>query len=315
MDVELTKKDGTSYQLDDYGIKVKDVIVQSIEIDDTYIEKDNMNGRFLTGSKYVKRKIIVLAFYKVNKLSDIPRVRDLLYELIVDKDPIFLREIRRKTNGNYKFIEPISDDFQKIDDNGFPIYDNPKFNHNNFVNNKRYKVKFNGVINPVQKNKTVNFEIEFETVEIPFSESIGTSLNLEKRNSLKNWASDFDIPWCEDDPKRKYTFHDINSGNVFYHGNASNDQFNQYKKITIVIGEETNRFVWNLTHSEQMVISDVKMKPGDIIIYDGFRVFKNKIEISTKTNISQPKFEYGNNHFEINQVVEKIIFDIKFYFK
>ncbi|USD05471.1 phage tail family protein, partial [Staphylococcus aureus] len=42
----------------------------------------------------------------------------------------------------------------------------------------------------------------------------------------------------------------LNKGTVYYHGIAPNDQFNMYKKITIILGEDTESFVRNLTHAE-----------------------------------------------------------------
>ncbi|AWQ69612.1 phage tail family protein [Staphylococcus aureus] len=78
------------------------------------------------------------------------------------------------------------------------------------------------------------------------------------------------------------------------------------------LGEDTESFVWNLTHAEIMKIEGIKLKAGDRIVYDSFRVYKNGVEISTETNIAQPKFKYGANKFEFNQTVQKVQFDLKF---
>ena len=72
-----------------------------------------------------------------------------------------------------------------------------------------------------------------------------------------------------------------------------------YKKITIILGEDTESFVWNLTHAEIMKIEGIKLKAGDKIVYDSFRVYKNGVEISTETNIAQPKFKYGANNLSL----------------
>ena len=37
------------------------------------------------------------------------------------------------------------------------------------------------VVVPEENGRKINFSIKFETVELPFAESIGTSLELEKR--------------------------------------------------------------------------------------------------------------------------------------
>ncbi len=48
------------------------------------------------------------------------------------------------------------------------------------------------------------------------------------------------------------------------------------KKITIILGEDTELFVWNLTHAEIMKIEGIKLKAGDRIVYDSFRVYKKR---------------------------------------
>ena len=49
------------------------------------------------------------------------------------------------------------------------------------------------------KGRYIHFELEFETEEIPFAESIGTSLDLEKRPDKELWSNDMDIPFDEND--------------------------------------------------------------------------------------------------------------------
>lgn len=315
MDIELTKGNGTSFKLSDYGIVVKDFIVESMEIDDQYQDKENMHGRILLGSNYRKRKIVVPINFRVNKLSDIARVRDLLYGLVVDTEPFYIREMRKKERASYRFIEPIESDYQEVTANGNPVQEQSIHDKDVFVDGKRYQVKLVGTLNPQQNDDSVNLEIEFETAEIPFGESLGTSLELERNEKKSLWSIGNEIPWDKLDRTRKYTFENTAGNYIYYHGTANNDQFNLYQKVTIVIGEETKSFAWNLSYSELMTIKDVTLHPGDLIVYDGIRVFRNGVDISDKTNIANPKFRFGYNNFEINQIVRKIQFDMKFYYK
>ena len=39
MDIEIKKKDGTKYKLSDFGFRVKDVVIESMEIEDNYENK------------------------------------------------------------------------------------------------------------------------------------------------------------------------------------------------------------------------------------------------------------------------------------
>ncbi|HGZ4247506.1 TPA: phage tail family protein [Staphylococcus aureus] len=315
MDVELTKKDGTVIKLSEYGFIVNDIVIDSMQINTKYQDKENMNGRILMGSNYISRDIVVPCFCKVKNRSDIAYMRDMLYSLTTDIEPMYLREIRRKEELNYRFTQPTSDDYVKLDKNNFPDYEYSRHDQQIYVNGKQYKVIFNGVINPKQKGNKVSFELKFETTELPYGESIGTSLELEENKKVGLWSFDFNIDWHAGGDKRKYTFENLSKGTVYYHGSAPNDQFNMYKKITIILGEDTESFVWNLTHAEIMKIEGIKLKAGDKIVYDSFRVYKNGVEISTETNIAQPKFKYGANKFEFNQTVQKVQFDLKFYYK
>ncbi|EZY60622.1 TPA: phage tail family protein [Staphylococcus aureus] len=315
MDIELTKKDGAVIKLSEYGFIVNDVIVDSMQINTKYQEKENMNGRIFTGSNYISRDIVVPCFCVAKNRSDVPYFRDLLYALTTDIEPMYLREIRRKEELNYRFTQPTSDDYVKLDKNSFPDYEYSIHDKPIYVNGKQYKVIFNGVINPKQTGNKVSFELKFETTELPFGESIGTSLDLEDNSKTGLWSFDFNIDWHAGGDKRKYTFENINKGTVYYHGSAPNDQFNMYKKITIILGEDTKMFAWNLTHTEVLKIEGINLKAGDKIIYNGFRVYKNGIEISAETNVVQPKFKSGANKFEFNQVVRKVQFDMRFYYK
>lgn len=315
MDIEITKSDGSKHRLSDYGFYVNDIVVGSIEIESNYESKENFNGRISTGSTYQRRTIGIPCFYITENLADIPYVRDLLYKLVVDTEPIKIRELRKKEELNYRFIQPTSDDYQEMLTNGQPNYKRTKFDDDIFVSGKEYEVMISNVITPKQSGKKISFDVEFETTQLPFGRSIGTSLELEENKRLELWSTDFDIDWNEGSHKRKYTFENTKGDYFFYHGTAPNDQFNMYKRITIIIGEETEDFVWNLTHAETLKITGIKLKPGDKILYDGIRVYKNGDEISDKTNVAIPKFKYGYNDFEFNQVVQMVQFDMKFYFK
>lgn len=49
MDIELTKKDGTVIKLSEYGFIVNDIVIDSMQINTKYQDKENMNGRILMG--------------------------------------------------------------------------------------------------------------------------------------------------------------------------------------------------------------------------------------------------------------------------
>ena len=67
-------------------------------------------------------------------------------------------------------------------------------NDNYYTSGKQYQVKCSSVITPENKGKVINFDLVFETIEIPFAESIGTSLDLENKPNKALWSNDMLVP-------------------------------------------------------------------------------------------------------------------------
>lgn len=63
-----------------------------------------MNGCILMGSNYISRDIVVFCFCKVKNCLDIVYMWDMLYRLMIDIEFMYLWEIRRKEELNYRFI-------------------------------------------------------------------------------------------------------------------------------------------------------------------------------------------------------------------
>ena len=59
------------------------------------------------------------------------------------------------------------------------LFNHEPFNDNHYVNGRQYQVMCSDVVVPEENGRKINFSIKFETVELPFAESIGTSLELE----------------------------------------------------------------------------------------------------------------------------------------
>ena len=209
---------------------MESVTVESIEIEKDYKTKENTNGRIRLSTQYRKRNIKVECYVMSTKLNDNPRLRDEFYALTTSKDPILIRELRRTVPLNYRFIQPTKDDYQDIDEYNNLVLNHEPFNNNYYVNGRQYQVICNGVIEPKEVGRKIQFSLDFETDELPFAESIGTSLELEKRPDRELWSNDMLIPFDEEDARRKYTFTNIYNNSVYYHGNVPNDQFNLFKK-------------------------------------------------------------------------------------
>ena len=313
MDIEIVKNDGTSYFLESYDIIVKDVIVESMETKDTYQDYESLHGRYLLNSVYLKRKIHVPVFFESDNNVDYALQRSLLYELVQDNKPFYLREMRRYEKVSYDFRNTTSDDYQPIDERGKPMNETED-QYNNFVTAKKYLVKLTNVLSPEQKNFKGSVTLEFETVGLPFAESIGTSLELHKQTISDSWSADMDID-LEDTSKQKYIFENVSSGNVYYHGTVPNNQHNMYKVVRIIIGQNTNNFSWTLGTGNVMTLKGLNLKSGDVIVYDGLKIMKNSQSVVKYSNIEMPALNPGFNKFQFNQKIKKVEFDVKFYSK
>lgn len=317
MDIEIKKKDGQRHTLNDFGFKVTNVTVESIEKETDYEKKENTSGRILLSSQYRKRTITVDCYVVSTKLNDNSRLRDEFYSLTNSNEPIHIRELRRTVPLNYRFIQPTEDDYQEIDEYNVLVFNHEPFNDNHYVNGRQYQVMCSDVIVPEENGRKINFSIKFETVELPFAESIGTSLELEKRPDRELWSNDMLIPFDEEDARRKYSFTNVYNNSVYYHGNVPNDQFNLFKKVTVVLGKNvkaTEIFKFTLGNSDVMTIEGANLKKGDKIVYDGVQTFRNGIPINDLASNAQPKFYPGWNNFEFNQQVKSVTFDLKFYY-
>lgn len=317
MDIEIKKKDGQRHTLNDFGFKVTNVTVESIEKETDYEKKENTSGRILLSSQYRKRTITVDCYVVSTKLNDNSRLRDEFYSLTNSNEPIYIRELRRTVPLNYRFVQPTEDDYQEIDEYNVLVFNHEPFNDNHYVNGRQYQVMCSDVVVPEENGRKINFSIKFETVELPFAESIGTSLELEKRPDRELWSNDMLIPFDEEDARRRYSFTNIYNNSVYYHGNVPNDQFNLFKKVTVVLGKDvkaTEIFQFTLGNSDVMTIEGANLKKGDKIVYDGVQTFRNGIPINDLASNAQPKFYPGWNNFEFNQQVKSVTFDLKFYY-
>ncbi|WP_260677833.1 MULTISPECIES: phage tail family protein [Staphylococcus] len=311
LDIEITKLNGDNYRLSDYGINVKDVVVENIESEDKFQDYEGIHGRHLISSVYRKRKILVPVFFIARDNIDYSLQRNLLYELVQDINPFWIRELRKSKKDNYIFKDTVASEYQIVDKNQNPVYQN---NTDQFVTAKRYLVKLTNILNPTQKNYTGNVQLEFETTKLPFAESIGTSLELHQQFISDLWSIDEEID-LEDESKQKYIFEKVNSGRVYYHGSIPNNQFNMYKRIKIILGHNTNKFIWSLNNKIIMSIKGLELKKGDQIEYDSLRILKNGESIVRYTNSELPTFESGYNNFVLNQTIKRIEFDMRFYSK
>ena len=134
MDVEIIKRDGSSFLLSSHDIHAKDFIVSSIELDPHYSEVENRSGRIDNGATYKARTITVPFYIKAHDLHDFALLRDELFSLAVSRESFYIRELRRAKYQAYEFV----------DTNESPR--NDESTENKYIGGKRYKVRIANVI-------------------------------------------------------------------------------------------------------------------------------------------------------------------------
>ena len=68
MDLEIKQKDGTKYKLSDFGFRVKDIVIESPEIEDNYETKETQVVVCYLVVSTVKGKLRCLAMLLVQNL-------------------------------------------------------------------------------------------------------------------------------------------------------------------------------------------------------------------------------------------------------
>lgn len=167
MDVEIVKKDGSTYRLSDFGV-VYDFVVGSISIEQY---SDRVEGRFGLvdyGADYTSRIIKVPMKFKHNEMHHYAHLRDELYGILTDVESYYIREMRRPKRLEYEFV-----DFGETP----RYYSNTD---NQYVNGKQYLVRMTSNLEPDQLYNGGEIEIEFETTELPFAETIYTTLAIDE---------------------------------------------------------------------------------------------------------------------------------------
>lgn len=168
MDVRIDKENGESFTFEEHNILVKDFIVSSIPLDSTYDDMEGRNGTVDHGATYGSRTITVPFELRSHDLMDYPLLRDVLFGLVLDTESFHIREMRRPKKLAYCFV-----------DTNEPAKMNPETD-NQLVGGKRYLVRLQNTFDLEQIELDGEGELIFETTELPFAESIGTTKDIHE---------------------------------------------------------------------------------------------------------------------------------------
>lgn len=293
MDVKITKSDGSnSITLEHKGIIVQDFIVSSVPVSGIYGVVEGRSGVVDYGATYGVRTIEIPFYIKASDYHDFPLLRDVLYEITTNKEPVYISEMRRS------------------------VY---QTGENKLVGGKRYLVRISGEYSIEQMFKYGFGTLMYETVALPFAESVGTSQDLQRDGiSVDSELWGYGMGLLYDDESTIYT-HNVIAGQpfrIFNAGNVPIHPFEQKLKITIsnVVGS-TDRFqITNLTNGSRARIN-VPLRPTDKVIYDGPNVTRNNLAFLRDTRKDFIDLSPGWNEFNIYFCDRaRIEFDCPFYY-
>lgn len=305
IDIQIKKENGESFTFEQYGIIVKDFIVSSIPLDPVYAKPEGSDRRVDYGATYDARTIKVPFEARAHDLHDYPLIRDFLFEKINDKEPFYIREMRRTKKLAYAFV----------DTNEAPRM--MEGTENRLLGGKRYLVRLQNTFDLDQMELDGEGELIFETTELPFAESIGTTQDIQRNGISANdelWG--FGMGLIADDDSLKYTqtgtsFRIYNAGNVSIH------PFEQDLKITISNIQGSNSFfeLKNETNGTVFRVNETVSNDKTIVL-NGPTITINSLNEFRKTNKTYVELVTGWNQFKIAGATNATVsFDFRFYYK
>ena len=301
MDVEIVKNDGRKFRLSDYGV-VKDFVVSSI---DREVVRDSVDGRpgsLDYGVSEGDRSISVPFILKAEDLHDYAHLRDELYSLLGDREPFYIREMRRPKTLQYDFVS---------------FGQSPKWSSqtdNEYVNGKQYLVRLDSTISPSQEGLRGEVSLEYVTSGLPYAETIYTTLELHD-NGYSSTAEKYGLVDNIDDEKVKYRFTE-NNFTVYNAGNVTIEPESMMLNIIVNAVQSDNNFtIRNKTTGEEIILN--RASAGSHYRIQGMVISLGSISnIFRDTNRRFISLAPGDNEFEIlNGTFEEIRFEFKFLYK
>lgn len=303
MDLQVNKKNGESFTFEEYGVIVKDFIVSSIPLISNYSRVEGSDRQLDNGVEYGSRTIRVPIHAQAYDLADFPLLRDKLFALVTSKESFYIHEMRRVKKLSYAFV-----------DTNEPARMDPDTD-NRFVGGKRYLVRLRNVYELEQIEISGEGELIFETTELPFAESIGTTQDIQNNGINANdaiWG--FGMGLIADDDSLVYT-HTGTSFKIYNAGNVPVHPFEQDLKITIdnIQGSTSYFELRNTTTGDLFRVNE---GATGTIVLDGPNITRNELTYLRKTNKQYITLAPGWNEFSVNGANSaRVAFDFRFYYQ
>lgn len=292
MDVEITRLDGTSFRLSDYDVIVRDFIVGSVPVTGIYGTIEGRAGTVDYGADLGQRQITVPFYTEARDHSDYALLRDELFSLVVTRESFYVRELRRREYGK---------------------------GNDKFIGGKRYLVRLSGEFSLEQTFRYGFGELALETTDLPYAESIGTSMDIHRNgiNAVDEiWG--FGMGVLVEDDALMYSHNAVagQSFRIYNPGTEAVHPFEHDFKLTIsdVVGSTDSFRIRNLSNESQSRIT-TQVRPTDVIVYDGPNITRNSLALLRDTDMNYISLDPGWNEFRIyNCDSATVEFDFRFYY-
>lgn len=301
MDIEIQRGNKIDV-FEQHGIIVQDFLVSSIPVLPNYSTVEGSDRLIDHGATYGQRSIRVPFTLKAEGLIDFPRIRDFLFSLVQGKRSFWIREMRRQKALSYQFVDTTQ-----------PAQMNYESN-NRYANGKQYLVRLQNTFDLEQIAETGEGELVFETTELPFAESIGTTLDLHNngKDNDRLWGVGMGLEAIAE-PLRY--IHTESYFRIFNGGTQPINPYDQRLRITIDnIAIEAPWFALeNITTGETFRVNE--NANGKRIVIDGPNVTANGLAYYRMTNRRFITLAPGWNEFIIqNTTAQRVSFDFVFYY-
>lgn len=308
MDMEVIPQSGEPIRLSELGLQVDDFIASAISKEIKKKTMDGIDGELFQGAQYRTRSIKVPSHINATDLLDVPLKRDRLFAILNGTEPFYIRELRRPKRQQYAFTE-IGDE---------PTED-PQTSDVH-VGGKRYLVLLSNEPEPVQTDRDeglyIELDLEFETVELPYAESIGTSKDIHDDGgiSLRPELWSVGMGLSSDSEKQKYFFSTSGSHTVFNPGDVPINTFRHDFRITITVQEATSVLTLFDSFGREFRIEK------DLLVGDEIVIYKGMVEINGLNGnkfVERKGFPYlrkGDNIMRIEGGSVDILYDFRFYY-
>lgn len=272
----IQTKDGNTYDLEEHGIRTRDVLISSPNPKHNLKEIEGVNGAIDYGTDLAPRDIKCKYLATASDRVDFSLMRDEIFNIFKSDESFYLIEKR--------------------------------------LEGKRWHVKLSNPYQIPQTNIFGFFEVDFIGID-GVSESIKTTADIDKNglNYGDGWY--YGMGLLYDEESHKYT-HKSNSFRIYNAGNRPIHPFKQDLTIEIsdVVGSAEFLEVKNITNDTHFRVTE-KVNDNQKIKIDGPNVTNNGSQFLRSTDKNFIELAPGWNEFKVTGATRaKVSFDFRFYY-